>query len=161
MVAVSIRQNSLTIRPFTDFPERFCSMDSLSLYGKDMQVRVDVRGVSIRDGFVFVEIGNGYDLHAFKGMYVKVPKDELYELPKDTFYVFDIIGCKVYLEGGGLVGEVIDVIRTGSNDVYQVHREGKKDLFIPALKSVILRVDLKDKRIYVKLPEGLMEIYES
>ncbi len=161
MVAVSIRQNSLIIKPSTDFPERFHGMDSLTLYGKDMQVRVDVRGVSIRDGFVFVEVGNGYDLHAFKGMYVKVPEDELYELPKDTFYIFDIIGCKVYLEGGELVGEVVDVIRTGSNDVYQVHREGKRDIFIPALKSVVLQVDLKDKRICVKLPEGLMEIYEG
>jgi len=162
VVSVNARRNSLTIKPFTDFPERFRGMTSLRLYGKDdIQIEVRVKAVSIRDSLVVVEVDGAYDLFALKGMYVRVNRDEVFELPEDTFYVFDIIGCEVFLVSGEFVGEIIDVIRTGSNDVYQVRREGKRDLFVPALKDVVLRVDLGHRRVYVDLPEGLTDIYED
>jgi 16S rRNA processing protein RimM len=55
-----------------------------------------------------------------------------------------------------LLGKLTDIIETGANDVYVVQREGKKDLLIPALKSIVQVIDVHDqKRMVVELPPGL------
>jgi 16S rRNA processing protein RimM len=46
------------------------------------------------------------------------------------------------------------ILRTGSNDVYVV-RDGKKEVLIPAIDSVVIDIDLKEKVLRVDLPEGL------
>ena len=41
-------------------------------------------------------------------------------------------------------------------DVYIIKDEGKKDLLLPALKSVVNEIDLDGKKVRVTVPEGLM-----
>jgi len=58
------------------------------------------------------------------------------------------------------IGEVIDIIQTGSNDVFVVKPEEpslSRDILIPALKAVVREVDLPGKRLILKLPEGLID----
>jgi 16S rRNA processing protein RimM len=45
---------------------------------------------------------------------------------------------------------------TGANDIYVVG-EGKDEMLIPALKSVVKVIDIEKKRIEVELPEGLSQ----
>ena len=54
-----------------------------------------------------------------------------------------------------VLGEVKDVFNTGSNDIYDVKDEGGKQILIPAIKEVIKSIDVKNKKIIVKLIEGL------
>jgi 16S rRNA processing protein RimM len=49
---------------------------------------------------------------------------------------------------------VTAIFPTGSNDVYVV-REGKKEILIPALESVVVEIDLTANALRVDLPEGL------
>ena len=59
------------------------------------------------------------------------------------------------------LGEIVDVIYTGSNDVYAVKKEDRaKDLLLPATKQVIKSVDVKQNRMHVTLLEGLEELCE-
>ena len=46
-------------------------------------------------------------------------------------------------------------METGSNDVYVV-QDGKKEVLIPALESVVVQIDIQQKRMQVDLPEGLI-----
>lgn len=55
---------------------------------------------------------------------------------------------------GETLGVLRDVLPTGANDVYVVG-EGASEILIPALKSVVLKIDLEQKRIEVDLPNGL------
>lgn len=49
------------------------------------------------------------------------------------------------------------MLQTGSNDVYVVNGDKYGEILIPALKNVVLNVDIENRRIQVELPEGLIE----
>ena len=78
----------------------------------------------------------------------------LEELPEDTYYIADLIGCDVY-EGEDLLGKVSDVFSAGGADLYEIKGKGAS-IYLPAIKENVLSVDIKNKIIKVKLPEGLI-----
>jgi len=80
-------------------------------------------------------------------------------LPSPRYAVQDLDGCRVLTETGEYLGELKDVLPSGGNDVFVV-RNADKEVMIPALKSVVLAIDLTAKTITVTLPPGLREIYE-
>ena len=76
--------------------------------------------------------------------------------PEGSHFICDIIGCNVYLEDKSCIGQVKDVIKTGSNDVYVVKDKMKsKETLVPALKSVVKEISIEERKIVVVLPEGL------
>jgi len=110
--------------------------------------------------FVLVKlqgIDNMTDAETLKGCELLVDREHARPLEEDEYFICDIIGMQVY-EGDQLLGELTDVLETGSNDVYVVtDRKTKKEILIPALKSVVTQVDLENKRMQVILPEGLLD----
>lgn len=79
---------------------------------------------------------------------------------EETYLVRDLAGCEVVTDEGESLGSLMDVLPTGANDVYVVG-EGKKEVLIPSLKEVVLSIDLENKKITVKLPKGLLDVYRS
>ena len=91
------------------------------------------------------------------GREIYADRGALPELPSDEFYWSDLLGFQVEtLDGEGL-GELVDIIETGSNDVYVVKKDGR-EVLIPALEDVVLSVDLTAGRMMVALPEGLLAL---
>ena len=72
----------------------------------------------------------------------------------NVFLVKDLAGCQVVTVQGETLGLLRDVLPTGANDVFVVG-EGVGEVLIPALKSVVKKIDLDNKRIEVDLPPGL------
>jgi len=95
------------------------------------------------------------DAEKLKELYLKVGRWDAVPLPQDTFFICDIVDSEVYDIELGLIGKLTNVLQTGSNDVYVVTQD-KKEILIPALKTVVKEIDLKNKKITVKLPEGLI-----
>ena len=91
---------------------------------------------------------------ALIGSELFIEKAILPELEEGSFYWSDIIGIAAYSLEGTHLGCVTSIIPTGSNDVYVVG-EGKNEILVPALETVVLEIDLKKKRMTVNLPEGL------
>ena len=50
------------------------------------------------------------------------------------------------------------MLQTGANDIYEVEREGMKDLLIPVIDGVVLSVDILNRFVTVRLLEGLEEL---
>jgi 16S rRNA processing protein RimM len=85
-----------------------------------------------------------------------IAEDRLPELEDGSYYWADIIGLRVFEADGEYIGCVESIITTGSNDVYVVKDpEKKREILVPALESVVLSIDLKQKTMRVDLPEGL------
>ena len=80
-------------------------------------------------------------------------------MTETTYRTADLDGCEVVTEAGEVLGLFRDVISSKGQDVWMV--QGRREYLIPALKSVVLNVDLTARRITVRLPPGLREIYES
>ncbi|MEJ2655835.1 MAG: ribosome maturation factor RimM [Desulfobacterales bacterium] len=87
-----------------------------------------------------------------------IERAELPELEEGSYYWADIIGLSVFSIDDQYIGRVESIIPTGGNDVYVVKNQNKNDnheILIPAIESVVLEMDFKNKIMRVALPEGL------
>jgi 16S rRNA processing protein RimM len=77
---------------------------------------------------------------------------------KLSWKVADILGFEVYDQDGKVLGLLTDVITTGNNDVWTI-KSDYQEVLIPALKSIVAKVDVAEKKIFVILPKGYIDIY--
>jgi len=78
------------------------------------------------------------------------------ELPEGTYYWDQLIGLQVVDSEGQDLGELAEVFRAGGNEVYRiVGPEGER--LVPALRSVVLSVDLEAGRMTVA-PDDAEEV---
>lgn len=92
--------------------------------------------------------------HALAGCDLFLDKATLPPLEEGTYYWADLIGIEVCSVDGVLLGRIDSIFRTGSNDVYVV-KQDKRELLLPALRSVVKSVELEKRRMVVDVPEGL------
>jgi 16S rRNA processing protein RimM len=149
-------RGDVRIVPLTDFPQRFYDLKTVYLDNETHVVEVEF--VRPHQQFFLVKFA-GYNCmnsaDTLRGKFLKVRRDQLVSLPEGHYYIFDIIGLQVFTEAGELLGEVTDVLETGSNDVYTVEQKGvsKTPLLIPALKEVVKKIDTENKQMIVRLQE--------
>lgn len=94
------------------------------------------------------------DAEKIRGFEVRLDRSEIPPL-QDRWYYFELEGMQVY-ENDILLGTLIRVQETGSNDIYIVRGE-KTEFCVPALKNVVKKVDVPAKRMDVILPPGLLD----
>jgi len=104
----------------------------------------------------FEGVGNVEQATPLVGSEVCVRPDQLPPLGPDEAYHVDIIGCAVETEGGAPLGEVVDMLITGSNDVCVV-RQGERELLIPLIDDVIVRMDTGAGKIVIRPLPGLLD----
>lgn len=81
--------------------------------------------------------------------------ENLQKLPTGEYYHYQLIGMHVLDEDGRELGILDEIISTGSNDVYVV-RSGREEILLPAIDEVIRQVDPPQKRMVVRVLEGLV-----
>lgn len=156
-------RGGLKIYPLTDDPQRFFDLRRVFVRPKpdatEMVVEYTVETVKLHQNFVlltFKEITDMNQAEQLKNLYVEIPREEVRTLPEGSYYIFELVGLAVY-EDERLLGELTDVLPTGSNDVYVVKTPAGKEIYLPALKSVVKRVDPEAGKILVKIPPGLLD----
>ncbi len=148
-------RGDVKVVPWTDFPEVFEGIDTV--YTKDCE-SYKVKGVKYHKNSVILKL-SGIDTpelaEKMRGKVLYAQKELFEDLPEDTYLIADLIGVEVYDEEK-VYGKITDVITTGGNDVYTVG-EGRGQILIPAIKDVILDIDIQNKKMLVKIPEGLID----
>ena len=153
-------QGELRVLSVTDFSEeRFKKGSKLSIFDDKNQFVVEVEIASHRKqkNFDIVKFKGLYhinDVEKYKGCSLKVAEEDLADLEEDEFYYHEIIGLDVY-EGDQLIGQIKEILQPGANDVWVVARKGKRDLLLPYIPPVILKVDIPNGRVEVDIMEGL------
>ncbi|MDJ0720219.1 MAG: ribosome maturation factor RimM [Desulfobacterales bacterium] len=89
-----------------------------------------------------------------RGAALYVDKRRLPALESENYYWFELIGMEVFTQDDVFLGRLESILATGSNDVYVV-RLADRETLVPALASVVRRVDTERRRMEVVLPEGL------
>jgi len=80
-----------------------------------------------------------------RGAALEIPRDSLAPPGEDEYYVFQLVGLRVEVEGGDSLGIVTDVSPGLANDVLELD----SGLFLPMVEDCILEVDLPAGRIVV------------
>ncbi len=154
-------KGELKATALTDNPDRFKKLKWVYIQKQNETLeKYKIAGVKFFKHFVILKFEGIDSIEAaekLKGLYMKVDRENAVKLPKDSFFITDIIGLNVYDENNTLLGKLTDVIQTGSNDVYTVKDDSGKEILIPALRSVVKEVSIQDGRISVILPKGLLD----
>ena len=82
-----------------------------------------------------------------RGEELTLPRNELPELDEGAYYVFQLIGLEVVVEGGRVLGRVKDVSPGVANDVLELD----SGLLLPLVEACVRKVDLEGGRIMVSV----------
>ncbi len=148
----------LKVVPFTDNRERFEDLDKIFIEVKKDLQEFNIEDVKYSKNVVLLKLKGIDDINIaqnYKNYYIKINRKNAVKLPEDTYFIIDLIGIQVFTDDGNLLGNIIDVFKTGANDVYVVKDELGKQLLIPAIGDVIKQVNIQEKKMIVHLIEGL------
>ena len=147
----------MKVLALTDDLERFEELDYV--YTEIDNKKRKVEDVWYRKGMVYLElegIDNMDDAIKLKESFISIEENQLKELPKDTYYIFELEGLDVYSTQGEYIGKIKEVFQTGANDVYEVKNKSNT-YYIPAIKDVVKEVSIEDKKVIINVIEGLLE----
>lgn len=153
------RAGAVRVLPLTEFPERFKVNSRVYVTLKGARRLMTIESSVPHQKYIIIKFKEIPDMNAaeeIKGGLLEINRADLFSLPEDTYYIFDIIGLTVNDITRGSLGKITEVLQTGANDVYVVET-GARPLLIPALKQVVKEIDLSGRSMVVDLPDGLVD----
>ncbi|SHE58613.1 16S rRNA processing protein RimM [Thermoanaerobacter uzonensis DSM 18761] len=151
-------KGEVKVYPLTNVPERFYDLEYVWIFDDQQRShKYDIEYVKIISKGVCVKlkgIDTRGDAEKLKGAFLKVDSQNALELEENEYFIKDLLGMKVYTEEGSFLGTLVEVLKTGANDVYVIKTE-KREILIPAIKEVVKKVDVDNKVMVVHLLEGL------
>jgi 16S rRNA processing protein RimM len=166
------RHGEVAATLLTDFPELFETRRKLFALGDSGRTkqsgaaerrRLDLDEHWFHKGMVvlkFAGVDSISDAETLVGSEIQIPRSERAALGSDEFYVSDLIGCTV-TDSGGEIGRVVGRVRDvqfGSGEAPLLVIEGEKEYLVPFAAAYIEKIALEQKRLEMKLPEGLLEL---
>ena len=151
-------RGEVKVFPTTDDPARFKKLKIVLLdTGKEL-TELEVQSVKFFKPFVslkFRGIDNINDIEIYKGKSLLVPREDAVELEENEYYIADLIGMEVVTDEGEF-GILRDVMETGANEVYIIDSKEHGEVLIPAIRDCILDVDVENRRMKIRLMDGLI-----
>ena len=108
--------------------------------------RIKLRGIDTMDA-----------AERLRGCPVLAPEASLAPAGPDTYYLYQLAGCRVTALDGRELGTVRDVWTIPGNDQLVVERDGR-EILIPLTRAICREVDVAGKRIVVEVPDGLLDL---
>jgi len=139
----------------TDFPERMKKGRKVFVGEsyKPMTIassRPHQKGLLVK----FQNVETPEDAGLYRNQWVYVQTEDV-PLPEGQHYKHELLGLKVLDENDNPLGELVEILETGANDVYVVQGVSGKEILLPNIPSVILDLDIEHSFLRVHLLEGL------
>lgn len=162
-------RGEMKVAPDTDDPQRFGGLERVFI-GRDVSSarEVAVEGVRFQypkgkttvllslDGVDTVEA-----MEALRGLQVFADIDDLPPLEEGQTFLHDLIGLTVIEidEDEAEVGELGTVkdLYDGSQLLFAIARPDGSEMLLPDVEEFVRRIDIEARRMYVRVPEGLVE----
>jgi 16S rRNA processing protein RimM len=150
-------QGAMVMDLHTDFPERMKSGRKL-LVGEEHQthtlasVRPHQAGLLVK----FKGINTPEQAGLFRNQWVYIKSSDAPKLPDGRIYQHELLGFQVVDENEQLLGELVEILETGANNVYVVRDGSEREILLPAIPSVVLETDLARRVMRVHVLEGLI-----
>jgi len=151
-------RGEVSAQPVSDMPERFKALERVLVRHGGTTREVAVEGVRRKGGSVLLKLEGVDDrtaAEALTGAEIGVGRNDVCPIPEGTYYVFDLIGCRVVGKDDRDIGLIDDVWKTPANDVFAV-KTASGEVLIPVVQSVVKEIDLRRKIVRIEEIEGLL-----
>jgi 16S rRNA processing protein RimM len=147
-------RGEVVVQVFSDNPDRFAPGSSVFVEdGRELVIR------SVRPGprtlVAFEGIPDRDAAESLSGATLVVPASMLPALPEGEFWPHQLIGCAVVTESGRSLGAIADVIPNPANDLWAAVDEAGNETLVPAIRQVVVEVNVDDRRVLVRDVPGL------
>jgi len=146
----------------TDFPDRFEDLKSLIGLSPDESRRsLQIEEQWFHGNRLVLKFAGFDTIDAARELVnynLAVPAEDRIELPEDSFYEWELIGCRVETLSGEHVGEIAGVMHTGGVEILKVVDHTGGDRLVPMASDIVVEIDKEKKLVRVDPPEGLLEL---
>ena len=153
-------KGQLKVTPYTDDINRFKKIKQVVIENQTYRVT----SVIVGGGFLLLSLFGVEDRNfaeTFRNKFVCVYKQDLPPIKKDTYFIIDVIGCKIQTENGQVIGQVTDVTNART-DIFTVKTTDGRIMRFPFLKDLVEKVDIDNKLIIVNQKRlGEVSCYEN
>lgn len=142
-------------------PSHYKKSKEMFLMMNNVLQKFTVKEISITGNtarVLFNEIDSLTKAEDYKKIDVYLPLTELPKLGKNDFYYHELIGMEISDVKLGWIGTIKDMIDMPAQPLAQVFVKDK-EVLIPIIKDFVEEYNKQEKKLIMKLPEGLLEIY--
>ncbi|MEX0984330.1 MAG: ribosome maturation factor RimM [Actinomycetota bacterium] len=103
----------------------------------------------------FEQIADRNAAETLRGAELRVPLTDLPPLAEGEWWPHDLEGCRIFTESGRDLGTLTEVVFNPANDLWVARDEAGTETLVPALRSLLVDVDIAARRIVVRDVPGL------
>lgn len=156
-------KGEVRVIPTNDDVSRFEMFKTVYVLRNEVLTAYTVERSRLHKQFVilkFKEVTDMNEAEKLKGCSVKIAESDVVPLDEDEYFYGDLYGIEVFAEDGERIGELKEILSTGANDVYIIDDQKSKGgrLLIPATKEFIVQVDIKGRKMTVRIADGLRDV---
>jgi 16S rRNA processing protein RimM len=155
-------KGELLIKLDTDQPELYENLDTLFINVRNTLIPFFIESSQLHKSDLlrvqFEDVTNEADADALIKSEVFLPLEFLSKLEGDKFYFHEVIGFTMEDINYGKVGTIVSINDSTAQALFEVENNGT-EILIPMNDEFIEKVDRKNKTIFVKTPEGLIDLY--
>jgi 16S rRNA processing protein RimM len=152
-----------SIEPWTDSPERFDELATVTLVSPD---ETRVRDVAIESSRAhgkralvkFAGINTPEQVQALQNWTLEIPEDEARELEENEYFLHDLVGLRLIDSSGTDRGVVTEVNEGGGGLLLIVRRPDGREFELPFAAEICTEIDIQNKRMTVDIPAGLDDL---
>lgn len=138
-------RGELKVQPLTDDIRRFTNLKQVFIDGKPVKVLSSRLGA--RE--IFITLSGVPDRNVAETMrnkFLCVRREDAVKLPENTYFISDIIGCKLTFKGKEPFAEVVDVTEA-KTDYFTARLINGEIIRFPFLKDILIKVDIENSLI--------------
>jgi 16S rRNA processing protein RimM len=154
-------KGEVVIEMDVDHPANYRKLDSLFIELHGSLVPFFVKSTKLNGSALTVKL-EGIDqpdeTRSILKSSVYLPLEKLPKLGDKNFYNHEIVGYEVIDERFGVVGIAEEVLERLMQPVLKI-RSGRNEVMIPISENAVIKVDRNDRKLFVRSPEGLIELY--
>ena len=144
--------------------EQFDDIEELNYFLLDMNDQLipffieDIAYYSNKAFVLFQDLKTMEAASQLVGKSAYLPLELLPEKTGNDFYSYEVVDYLVVDEEKGELGKVNEIIEYPTQSIIQVLKEGK-EILIPIHDDIIKDVNRDERKIYIKAPNGLIDMY--
>lgn len=162
IVSTHALKGEVKVKPWCDSVDVISSLEYIYFNeGRRTTMRaIKIENVKEHKGMAIVKLEGTNTIEegaALRGKILYARRDDI-PIDEDSYFIADLIGMQVHnADTSELIGELIDITPTGANDVYHIKNAKGKIYLAPAIKQVVIEIDIDAKIVKIRPLEGLFD----